>query len=115
MKTKMLIILSAIVMSGMMATAPALGGETDRARLEVIVDKYIAACEAKSAMLNSSSEKIRRSAMLSCLRASFARRAKSELVDQRVAHRIEPKQYRVHHFLNARFNEVVGSRQLASK
>ncbi|MDJ0984207.1 MAG: hypothetical protein QNJ26_01590 [Desulfobacterales bacterium] len=115
MNTKMMIILSAMVMAGMMVTAPALGGETDRARLEVIVDEYISACEAKSAMLNSSSEKIRRAAMLSCLRATFARRAKSELVDEMVAHKVDPKPYKVHHFLNARFNEVVDSSQLALK
>ena len=115
MKTNVLIILSAMVMAGIMVTSPALSGETDRAHLEVIVDEYITACEAKSAMLNSSSENIRRAAMLSCLRATFARRAKSMLVDQMVAQKVEPKTYKVHHFLNARFNEVVDASRLALK
>lgn len=115
MKFKAIIVLSAMVVAGMMVTGPAFGGETHRAELEAIVDDYISACEAKSAMLNSSSEKIRRAAMLSCLRATFARRAKSELVDEMVAQKVDPKPYKVHHFLNARFNEVVDSSQLALK
>ncbi|MDX1707641.1 MAG: hypothetical protein R3274_03500 [Desulfobacterales bacterium] len=115
MKTKLLFILSAMVVAGMMLNAPALGAETDRARLEAVVDEYITACEAKSAMLNSGSEKIRRAAMLACLRATFVSRARSELVDEMVARNVAPKPYKVHHFLNARFHEVVDVGKLALK
>ena len=115
MRLQAIIMLSAMVIAGMMATGPAMGGETNRADLEAIVDAYISACEAKSAMLNSSSENIRRAAMLSCLRATFCRKSRSELIDEMVAKNVEPKPYKVHHFLNARFNEVVDSRQLALK
>lgn len=115
MKIKAIIMLSVMVMAGMMAKGPALGGETNRASLEAIVNNYISACEAKSAMLNSSSENIRRAAMLSCLRATFCRKSKSELIDEMIARNVKPKPYKVHHFLNARFNEVVDSNQLALK
>lgn len=115
MKLKAIIVLSAMVIAGMMVTSPAMGGETNRAELEAIVDDYISACEAKSAMLNSSSENIRRAAMISCLRATFARKSRSELIDEMVARKIEPKPYKVHHFLNARFNDVVDSSKLALK
>jgi len=115
MKIIAIIMLSVMVVAGMMVTGPALGGETNRAELEAIVDDYISACEAKSAMLNSSSENIRQAAIRSCLRATFCRNSKATLVNDLVANRVEPKPYKVHHFLNARFNEVVGSDQLALK
>ncbi len=115
MKINAIIMLSVMVMVGMMLTGPARGGETDRAELEAIVDDYISACEAKSAMLNSSSKNIRRAAMRSCLRAMFCRTSKDALIDELVAKNVEPKPYKVHHFLNARFDETVGSYELAFK
>ena len=115
MKLKAIIVLSAMVMAGLMLTGPAVSGENNRASLEAIVDEYISACEAKSAMLNSSSVNIRRAAMLACLRATFCRTSKTELIDEMVAQHIEAKPYKVHHFLNARFNEIVLSNQLALK
>lgn len=115
MQPKATMILTAIVMAGLIMTGSAIGDETNRASLEAIVDEYISACEAKSAMLNSSSINIRRSAMLSCLRATFCRTSKTELIDEMVAQNIEAKPYKVHHFLNARFNEVVSTNKLALK
>ena len=112
MKIKAIIILSAMVIAGMIMAGPAAGGD-NRVELEAIVDDYIAACEAKSAMLNSSSENIRRAAMLSCLRATFCRNSKAELIDELVANRVAPKTHKVHHYLNARFNELVAAKQLA--
>jgi len=115
MRIKAILILSAMIAAGMMLTVPALSGETHRAELEAIVDKYIAACEAKSAMLDSRSENIRRSAMRACLRATFCRTSRAELIDELVASNVDPKPHKVHHFLNARFNEVVGAREVASR
>jgi hypothetical protein len=115
MKLKAIIMLSAMVVAGMMVTAPARGGESNRASLEAIVDDYIAACERKSAMLNSRSENLRRDAMRACLRATFCRTAKATLVDEMVAKNVAPRPYKVQHFLNARFDEVVGAHQLALK
>ena len=115
MKTKSIIMLSVIVMAVMLMTAPALGGDTNRMALEAIVDQYIAACEAKSDMLSSSSVNIRKAAMRACLRATFARKSKAALVDAMVASNVAPKPYKVHHFLNARFNEVISQIQLALK
>ncbi len=115
MKIKAILMLSVMVAAGIMLTGPALGGETNRASLEAIVDEYIAACERKSAMLESSSENIRRDAMRACLRATFCRTSKDSLVDEMVAKNVEPKPYKVHHYLNARFYEVVGTHDLALK
>ena len=115
MKLKAIIVLSAMVMAGLMLTGPVVSGETNRASLKAIVDEYISACEAKSAMLDSSSVNIRRAAMLSCLRATFCRNSKTELLDEMVAQNVEAKPYKVQHFLNARFHEIVSSSHLALK
>ena len=115
MRIKAIFILSAMVAVGMILSVPVLSGETHRAELEAIVDAYIANCEAKSAMLDSRSEKIRRSAMLACLRATFCRTSRAELIDELVASNVEPKTHKVHHFLNSRFKDVVGASELASR
>ncbi|MGD1969132.1 MAG: hypothetical protein PVF86_16700 [Desulfobacterales bacterium] len=115
MKIKTIIMLLVMVGAGMMLNGPALGGETNRAHLEAIVDDYIAACERKSAMLDSSSANIRRDAMLACLRATFCRTSKDALLDEMLASNVEPKPYKVRHFLNARFDEIVRINQLALK
>jgi hypothetical protein len=115
MKIKAIFILSAIIVAGMILAVQALSGETNRAELEAIVDDYIGNCEAKSAMLDSRSEKIRRDAMLACLRATFCRALRAELIDELVSSNVEPKSHKVYHFLNARFNEVVGAKKLASR
>ena len=91
-------------------TGPALGDETNRAELEAIVDEYISVCEAKSAMLNSSSENLRRDAMRACLRATFCRNSREELIAELVGGNVAPRRHTVHHYLNARFNEVVGTK-----
>ena len=112
MKLKAIILLSAMVCMVMILALPALGGDTNRSELESIVDEYISKCEAKSALLNSTSENIRRSAMRACLKAIFYKNTKSELIDALVANNVEPKPYKVRQFLNARFNEVVAAKDM---
>ena len=106
--------LLARVLVGMMMTGPALGDDK-RAELEAIVNDYIASCEAKSAMLNSNSDNIRLAAMHACMRATFYRNSKTELIDEMVANNVPPKKHTVHHYLNARFSEIVSVRELALK
>jgi hypothetical protein len=112
MKLKASIILPAMAAAVIMMAFPALGGDTNRSKLESIVDNYISTCEAKSALLNSTSENIRRSAMRACLKAIFCKKAKDELIDALVANNVEPKPYKVHRFLNARFNEVAAAKDM---
>ena len=114
MKGKATVILLLVALAAMMMTGPALSGGT-RAELEAIVNEYIAACEAKSAMLNSRSENIRRAAVYACVRATFCRNSKSVLIDEMIASNVAPKKHTVHHYLNARFNETVDARELALK
>jgi hypothetical protein len=112
-RIKSLFILSAVVAVGMMRTVPALSAETHRAELEAVVDPYLAACEAKSAMLDSRSKNIRRSALRAYLRATFYRTSRAGLIDELVVSNAGPEPHKGHHFPNARFNEVVGATDLA--
>ena len=113
MKTTSIIMSSAMIVVGMMIATPVQGSDTHRAALEAIVDQYIAVCEAKSEMLSSNSENIRRDAMRACMRATLARNSKAALIDALIAKNVAPKPYKVHHFLNARFKEVIGDIHLA--
>ena len=114
MERKAIVVLLVMVVAGIMMTGPARGSD-NRVQLEAIVNKYIANCESKFAMLNSSSENIRRAAVLTCLRATFCRNSKAALIDEMVANHVAPKEHTVHHYLNARFNEVVSAEKLALK
>ena len=115
MRIKTIIMLSSTLLAGMLVTIPELGGDTNRAELEAIVDDYIAACEAKSTMVESWSKNIRRTAMQALVRAIFCRSFKTALIDELVANGVAPKAHTVHHYLNARFNNIVNNRTLALK
>jgi len=115
MRTTITIVLFAMVLTAILCPIPALGNNSEvverKAKLEALVDEYIACCEAKSALGSSRSEKIRRSAMRSCLKAAYCRHSKAELVDVMLEKNIEPKAYKVHHFLNDRFNDALQEKE----
>jgi len=115
MKIKAIIILSSMVMAAMMVTVSTLGGDTNRAALEAVVNDYIAACEAKSAMFESRSKNIQRVAVHAFVRATFCRNLKAVLIDELVANNVAPKKHTVHHYLNARFNKIFSTGELALK
>ena len=108
MRSKLTIVLFVIVMTAILLPAPAPGNSTEavemKAQLEALVDEYIACCDAKSALRSSRSEKIRHSAVRSCMKADFCRHSKEELVEVMLENNIEPKAYKVRLFLNHRFN-----------
>ena len=113
MRIKAIIMLSSMLLAGMMVTIPELGGDTNRAELEAIVDDYIAACEAKSAMVESWSKNIRGAAMQALVRAIFCRSFRPALIEELVASGVAPKKHTVHHYLNARFKKIINNRKLA--
>ena len=106
-KTKMVMLL--FVLTAMLCPMSASGNNTEvlerRAKLEALVDEYIACCEAKFALRNSRSENIRRSALRSCKIAAYCKNAREELVEAMLENNIEPKAYKVRYFLNARFQD----------
>ena len=115
MKIKAFMMLSSMIMAGMMVTVSTLGGDTNRAALETIVNDYIAACEVKSAMFRSRSKNIRRTAVNAFVQATFCRNSKAVLIDELVANNVAPKAHTVHHYLNERFNKIVSVGKLALK
>ena len=109
MGTKTTIVMFVVVLTAIFCPIPTLANNTEavetKARLEALVDEYIACCEAKSALRNSRSENIRRSAMRSCKIAAYCKNSKEELVESMLENNIEPKAYKVRYFLNGRFND----------
>ena len=93
----------------------ALNEEEKKALLESIVDVYILCCENKAALSSSRSKNLRDSAMISRLKGTFCRHSKRELVEAMMKEGVEPKPYRVHHFLNARFYETIRAVAVAKK
>jgi hypothetical protein len=119
MKANTATIFSMIVIALMLCAAPVLGQDTMtaemKAKLEALVDKYITSCEAKSALLRSNSENIRRSATLACLKATYCRHHRQQLVDELVKQNIEPKPYKVQRFLSEKFLDAVPDHNLAAR
>ena len=68
------------------------------------IDRYIVSSGAKSEMLNSRSENIRKSAVRSCRIASFCVTFKEALVNEMLENDIEPKPYKVSQFLSEVLN-----------
>ncbi len=119
MKANTSIVLTAITLAmmcfGMPAVCQELTEAQRKAQLESIVDVYILSCENKAALSRSRSKNLRDSAMLYRLKGSFCRHSKHELVEAMIEKGVEPKPYRVHHFLNARFYETIRAVALAQK
>ena len=119
MKAKTIVILAALTLAMMIFSMPAVSQDVaeaeKKARLESIVDVYILSCENKAALSSSRSKNLRDSAMLSRLKSTFCSHSKQELVDAMLKAGIEPKPYKVHHFLNARFYETIRAVAVAEK
>ena len=115
MRTKITILGFVIVLTAILCQIPAQGSNTKalttKARLEALVDEYIACCEAKSALRNSRSEKIRQSAVRSCMKAAYCKHSKDELVEVMLENNIAPKAYKVRLFLNERFNVILQAKE----
>ena len=115
MRTKTTIVILGIVLTAILCSMPALGIDAEtaetKARLETLVEEYIACCEAKSALRSSRSEKIRHSAVRACMKAAYCRHSKEELVELMLEKNVEPKAYKVRHFLNDRFNVTLQAKK----
>ena len=109
MRANTTIIFAAMMFTAVVCAVPTLAGDKNeadtRAELVVLVDAYIDSCNAKSELIGSSSENIRRSATVSCMKASYSRHNKAELIQEMLDSNIEPKAYKVQLFLSEKFNE----------
>ena len=111
MRTRTTIVLLVIVLATALGILPAHGNNTKavetKAKLAILVDDYIACCDAKSEMRNSRSENIRRSAMRSRMKAAYYIHAREELVEEMLENNVAPKAYKVRRFLNDKFHSTL--------
>jgi len=112
-KTSALILV--IALATLIFAMPAIADDTKaletRAQLEALIDKYIACCGAKSELLNSRSDNIRKSAIRSCRIASFCVTSREALVKEMLENNIEPKPYKVSRFLNEKYRVVAMAKE----
>ena len=115
MRSTISTVILVIALATMMFAMPAIGEERNtletRAKLETLIERYIASCGAKSEMLNSRSEAIRKSAIRSCRIASFCMTSREALVNEMLENKVEPKPYKVSHYLNEKFRVVAMAKE----
>lgn len=87
------------------------GAESDsmdkRAVYSKMIDRYAACCEKKSMLRHSRSENLRQKAEISCLKAAYLRNYKDEIVADLIEHNINPQPYKVQHFVNTLFFDLI--------
>ncbi|MBE9543623.1 MAG: hypothetical protein IMF02_03960 [Proteobacteria bacterium] len=112
-KTSALILV--IALATLIFAMPAIADDTKaletRAQLEALIDRYIASNGAKSELLNSRSDNIRKSAIRSCRIASFCVTSREALVKEMLENNIEPKPYKVSRFLNEKYRVVAMAKE----
>lgn len=111
MKKNAILTLTAIAFLSSIAATQVFAGD-HREQLEALVEEYIAACESKSELLDSTSDNIRRAAQYACAKGSLCKTLKSELIDELEAKDIAPLKHKVYYFLNVRFKEMAGTDNL---
>lgn len=113
------ILITILAIAASICTLPALAETTNqtevRAKLEALVDEYINSCDAKSELLSSRSENIRNSARRSCMKASYCRNNREELIQEMLDRKIDPKSYKVRLFLSERFTKDSMTAGIAGK
>ena len=68
-----------------------------------LLDQYIAKCDTKIEMKNSSLEQIRRAAAIAGLKGTFAKTYRKELINSMIQDEVSPKSYKVQVYLNDQF------------
>jgi len=114
MKSIAFVTILAIVLATMIFAMPAIGDDTQtietHAQLEALVDRYIISCGAKSELLNSRSDAIRKSSTRACRIANFCITSREMLINEMLENNIEPKHYKVGRFLREKFRITVLSK-----
>ena len=72
-----------------------------------LLDNYIARCDGKIQMINSSLQNVRRAAAVAMLKGTFVKTYRQELISGMVENEVDQKSYKVDHYLNERFYGLV--------
>lgn len=111
MKEKALIVIFALGVIISVSGYPSIGLSIDETDImefyESCIDSEIAKCTSKAVFLNSQSPNLRRYGKIETQKAKFLSNAKDMLIDEMIDKRIDPKYYKVEHFLNSRFIDAV--------
>ncbi len=97
-----------LVMSMWALPAAAQMTESEKAKAYAsCIDELIDNCESKSAMMNTKSDNLREDVRIALMKASFYRKNREILIEELAERNVEPKSYKVQHFLNERFFAIV--------
>ena len=110
MKTKVMVILvSAMVLMSLQNASVAVADEDVNltAHYSAIIDELVMKCKYKTAMRHSKSNVIRDAAMLSCLKTTFYKKNKENLIRGMIEKNIGIKRYKVCYYLNTQFYNIV--------
>jgi hypothetical protein len=114
---KIRLLIVALTMVFMMVfTISSAFGETDikslkRMLLAYLIDDYIRICRSKEKLNHSRSKHIRQAAALAASKAEYLKVHKRKLIGEMLETELSLKKYKVHYFLNAKFNNYYASQQ----
>lgn len=115
MKRKQLAIVLVAVLAIICWGAAAQSGETEQvnrhAAYSAGIDDLITKNESKAARSDSRSPEIQKAAELAKLKAAYLNNFKELIVQDMARHNLEPKSYKIGHFINEKFFAVVRSPQ----
>jgi len=83
-----------------------LSKQTENA-YQQLLDQYIARCDSKIEMKESSMGNIRRAAAIAVIKGAFAKTHREDLIIDMIQKEVDPKSYKVDVFLNDRFYSIV--------
>jgi len=110
MKTKLLVILvgAAVLMNFQISSVAVADDDVNLTEhYSAIIEELVMQCKYKTAMRHSKSKVIRDAAMLSCLKTTFYRENKENLIHAMIEENIGIKRYKVCHYLNTQFYNIV--------
>lgn len=117
MNVKTVFILVTVSLVMMLWVAPATGGQAiadeQRAAYAKLIDCCTACCDAKSALRNSRSEKLRQKAKISCLKAAYLKNYREMIIQKLVENDVKPEMYKVQYVINSMFYDLL-RREVAS-
>jgi len=112
MKIKLSVVLiGAVLLSGLGIPSLAAEDVNLEEHYGAIIDNLINKCKFKTQMRYSKSAIIRNAAMLSCLKTTLYKKNRETLIQAMLDDNIGTKRYRVEHYLNTQFYDLVRSRK----
>ncbi|MDM8555891.1 hypothetical protein QUF75_14255 [Desulfococcaceae bacterium HSG7] len=110
MKAKVMVgLVGAMVLMSLQISSVTAAGENLNLTeyYSAIIDELVMKCKYKTAMRYSKSDTIQNAAMLSCLKTTFYKKNKKNLIRAMIEENIGIKRYKVRYYLNTQFYNIV--------